>query len=371
MLSVMVYSRGFKREGALGAWQDLRLTLVRNGVSELRVKVPAGHPQAVKLRVKGSRLVVTDDESGLEIFAGTVRGMTGSGPGDEQVEFRAESDHRVLNRVLGWPSPAAALSAQTGDGGSGYRRFRAMPLETILKQVAFENAQRLGIPLSMVPTQGRGGNFDADFRFHPVLEHLKAKLDQSNLTVRIFQTATGMRLDVDESTVLRKEVSIAAGTLTAYEWSSEVFDSTRAVIGGQDEGAARRFGFASSQSREDALGWPEEVFVDARDIENDSELGGRGWERLLEDHDTAGLSLTLTQTPSFRYGVHYKLGDTITVQTPSGPIVDRINQVMISFTRDDGLIITPEVGDRSDDPDVKLAQHIRKWAGRVSSLERR
>jgi len=366
MVTVMVYSRGFQREGALGAWTSLSLTLVRNSVSTCELTVPAGHPQAVKLLVKGARVVVTDSDTGAQLFAGTVRGMGGEGPQDEQVTFTAVSDHRVLTRLLVWPDAALPLTQQPE-----YRRFRSVPLETVLKTVTAENASRLGIPITGAPSLDRGGDVTVNFRFHPVLDQLQAHLDASPLSIELTQAEGGVRLDVVEATELRKELSVQSGTLVSYSWDAELFDATRAIVGGQGDGAARELRLATQLTREEALGWAEEVFVDARDAENADDLEARGYETLAEAHDRAGLSLTLTQAPNFRYGVHYRLGDRVTVQTAAGPITDVIREVRITVNADSGQQITPIVGERTGDPDGALVRYVKRFAGRVSNLEKR
>lgn len=362
----MVFDKAFKRLGRVGAWQKLDLTLVRNGVSACELTMPAGHPLAVKMQARGTRLVVTEDEDDVQLFSGVVRGMAGSGPGDDQVTYRAKSDHQLLNRILAWPDPAATLFAQPA-----YKRYRQYSLETALKHVTEVNAARLGVPLSIVGSQARGGTVNIDFRFDPILEKLQPLLDESDLTVKMEQIGSGVRLDVTVARQVRKELSVGSGALVSYDWDSEVFDGTEAVVAGQGEGAARTIRRWGSVARREQLGFPEEIFVDARDIDDALELPDRGRAKLAESRETSGLSLKLTETPSFRYGVHYNLGDTVTVQTAAGPITDRIKQIQITADRNNGKTITPIVGDRTDAPEARLFRFIRKLAGSQSALERR
>lgn len=362
----MVYDRAFQRQGALGAWQKLDLTLVRNGVSVCSVTAPAGHPKMVDLRESGARFVVLDDETGDQVFSGGVRAFSGSGPGDEQITVTAQSDHRMLNTTLAWPSATAALDAQPA-----YRRVTNTTLEATLKILVIENAARLGMPITVAPSLARGPVATTDLRFEPILEKLQERLDASDLTVTMVQDGDGLVMDVRESRTIRRVLSVGSGALVSYQWDVAASEGSRAVVAGQGEGAARELRQVVISGREDARGFPEEIFVDARDVEDASQLPGRGTAALEETRQKSGLSLTLTETPAFRYGVHYELGDTVTVQTAAGPITDRIRQIKITVDRDNGLTVTPQVGERSDDPDTKLIRFVKKFAGATSRLERR
>ncbi|MBB5748530.1 hypothetical protein [Micrococcus sp. TA1] len=361
----MAYDKTFKRLGSVGGYSTVDLTLIRNGVSACEVTVRASHKKAKQLREKGARITVTDDVTGVQYFSGSRVGMSGSGPADDQITFRFESDMRILARMLAWTNPAGNTTNQPT-----YKRYTSVPLETVLKEAASQNAARLGLPLTVAPTKGRGQLVNVGYRFEPILDKLQTRLDASNLTVTVEQIAAGWRLDVAESRVIRKDISVESGTLVSYDWDEERFAATRTLVAGQGEGSNRALATYVSTIREGDFGFPEEIFVDARDIEDAADLSSRGQEKLQEDADKSGLSIKLVETPTFKYGEHYRLGDTVTIETAAGPITDKIKQVQIVANRDNGLTITPIVGERSDSPDIRLLRYIKRFAGSLSVLQR-
>lgn len=92
-------------------------------------------------------------------------------------------------------------------------------------------------------------------------------------------------------------------------------------------------------------------------------LQERGSELLLESRPKSGLALELSETPYFRYGT-VQVGDRVTIQTGGLTLTDVIRSATITWDRDNGLVVTPGVGERQDDPDTKLAKAIRSlWRG--------
>lgn len=361
----MLYSRDFVRAGTVGGYQKLDLTLVRNAVGSCSVTVPASHKKIGALLAPGARIVVNDDETGTQVFSGTIRSLSGSGPADESVTFTAQGDERVLSRMLGWPDPDKPITTQ-----GAHDRYPGVALETVLKQVVSKNATRLGIPLTVATDQGRGGTVRQWFRFYSILERMKDQLDASDLTMSVRQYHQGLLLDVREAQTIRRDISTASGTLVSYDWDTSLFDSTRVVVGGQGVATEREFRTIVDAPREADLGWPEETFVDSRNTSDAEDLNAEGLEALTETRATSGLALELTESRSFRFGVHYNLGDRVTIQTAVGPITDRLREVRITADRNSGLQITPTVGERSDDPDAHLAKAIRSLRTRTTKLER-
>jgi hypothetical protein len=91
-------------------------------------------------------------------------------------------------------------------------------------------------------------------------------------------------------------------------------ERTAAVVGGQDEGAARavvvRYGTDWAAGRQ----W--ELFVDAGDVETTAGLEARGDRRLEERRARVDFNFEVVQTEGLAYGRDYFLGDVVTAVNP-------------------------------------------------------
>jgi hypothetical protein len=56
------------------------------------------------------------------------------------------------------------------------------------------------------------------------------------------------------------------------------------------------------------------------------------------------------------------VGDRVTVTIHGQSFVDQIARVYLTYTRDSGVRIEPEIGDYTDDPDTVLAKFVTNLA---------
>lgn len=99
----------------------------------------------------------------------------------------------------------------------------------------------------------------------------------------------------------------------------------------------------------------------------ESDLEAAGNDALLAGAPRAGLTLTLSETDVFRYdptGVNgVRVGDTIDFELASGVVIrERLREIEVSWTPDQGLTTTPVVGERQDDPSRTFAKAIATLA---------
>ena len=142
------------------------------------------------------------------------------------------------------------------------------------------------------------------------------------------------------------------------------------VVGGQGDGAARVFRLVRDIARGDAVGTRFEVFRDATDVGTTVELDARGAQTLAEGAPGAGIALELAETATFRYRRSVRVGDVATVQVAAGvAVTDVVRQVVLSHSRDSGLLVSPRVGDEgAAEPNVVLARALSKVAATVRKI---
>ena len=108
-----------------------------------------------------------------------------------------------------------------------------------------------------------------------------------------------------------------------------------------------------------------EVFADANDAADSAALTAKATTALAEFAPKAGLSLKLSETNAFRYdptGVSgIRVGDIVRVEVGPGVIVeDVLREVALEWTTDNGLVVTPMIGDKQDDPNTTLARNVAR-----------
>ena len=185
-------------------------------------------------------------------------------------------------------------------------------------------------------------------------------------------------------------LSASAGTVVDGSWSISDHTASRVILGGPGDMRERMFAEFRAPDREDA-GRKIEVFKDSTGISLQTDDTGEGqyegWPRgyfidptvkeiykervrsnLLRAaqavfNDAAprrGISVELQETSEIYYGGEsgYQLGQLVTVDLGWIKFAERVEQVTISLTTDNGLTVKPQVGDRDDDADDMYAQTL-------------
>lgn len=372
---IAVYDKSMQRRGWIGDPEEVRFSPKFNGVGMVEITVSSNHVRVPDLMKAGARVVVT--YAGTETISGPVRGRSGAGPAlQSKMTFTIEDDIRLLWRVLGWAAPTRPVTNQ-GDDETAYWRATGRA-ETIVKNAVRANAvTRLGLPVRIAPDLGRGQNIPGgvSLRFHPIADRVLTPVEQAGLGVSVRQDGpdtkgTGLVMDVYEPRQFPRALSEAGGTIKDWKWNQSPPEATRVVAGGAGEGTAREFYTTANTARESDWGDMIEVFRDARDAETTATLVARAAETLSEGAPTSGLSLTLAETPIFRYGGAggVRVGDTVTARLANGvEITDVLREATITWTADDGLNVTPVVGDITDDPTQEIADAVSRLASATRS----
>lgn len=368
-LRIEVYNKAFQMKGPIGAPTSLTVIPRFNGIGGFGTAnfvIPANHPRAADLTADGARVRFLDDR-GQHVMSGRITSFRGTGPqARANLEFFVLDDLSILNKICGWVVPSGAITAQ---GTAGTNWTMVGPAETVLKAAVAQNGvTRLGLPISMAATAGRGATVKASLRFQPLYERLfpvvdGAGIEKSGIGVemRLVPNA-GLELYVSTPSVRAQPLTEEGGVLTEWSFSSQAATDTRGVVGGQGEGTLRLFREKSQPALETALGWKYEFYRDARDSNDPTVLYSRLDETFAETAQKAGLEVTLAETENFRYGRSVKVGDTVTIVVGGRTITETLNEVTLSWTASGGYQTRPRVGNYTDSTDASIISAIRSIA---------
>jgi hypothetical protein len=366
---ITIYDRDFQRQGWLGNPESLSVSVNHNDVGDASITVAASNAKVPLLLERGARVVIEYQDEHL--ISGAVRTRSGQGPSvNGSLTFSVVDDFRLFHRILGWPVPGAAITAQTNE----YHTISG-PAETVLKTVVTANAiTRLGQPVTVAPDLGRGANITASFRFHPLADRLFPAVDVAGIGVTVRQDGSGLLVDCYEPILHPRTLTEAAGVVVEWSWTSSEAEATDVVVGGQGEGTARQFAKYADVPLASVIGERIEVFRDARDTSSGDVFGERATETFAETAMKAGLSVKLAETSVFRYGGPggVRKGDVVNLEVGGGLVItDTLRSATLSWTRANGLEVSPAIGDISESTDKALASAIATVAAGVRDLRRK
>lgn len=237
-------------------------------------------------------------------------------------------------------------------------------------------------------------------RFDTLENYIVPLLQAGGIGLKVWQNElTTPYLDIDfiEPTTWPAKLTPDSGLVTGGTWSLGDIGATDVTVGGPGEEAARAFrqfqdidAAAAIQQlievfRDDTgapYPWPDglddsvklavyyhlrpEVLPDNLTT-FEADLASAAVAALRDGAPKSGMTVTLAENEIFRWGGFdgYHSGDIVTV-APSAEsrlgdaatFTDHITQTTFAQTKDSGLAVTPQVGERQDDPSTQLAQAI-------------
>ena len=373
-LKIDVYDKTFEHRGRIGDPKFCTVIPRFNEAGTCTIGLRSNHRMVPVLFEEGSRIRIRD-ENGYFLMSGWCTKIRGTGPAKAgQLEFDFIDDFIILSEILGWVQPAQTIDNQ---GIAGDNWTMTGTAEAVLKAAVTANGvTRLGLPITVAASLGRGSSVTAKLRFHPLFERLFPVVDgagiaASGIGVTMRQQASSIVLDAYVPQVHPRDLTESSGVIEGWSYTAAAPTATRVVVGGQGEAQLRVFRRLEDLPREALWGRKIERFRDARDTNDNLLLYARGQETLDEGAAKYGLSVQLSQTANFRYGDKVKVGDTVTMKVgPGTSVTDVLTEATLSWTQDDGWKATPRVGERSDDPDWRLARTIKNLARTLSNLNR-
>ncbi|MDD7930064.1 Gp37-like protein [Microbacterium thalli] len=300
-----------------------------------------------------------------ELFRGRVARTPGHGP-KGQIEVHVEDDRRKFNDWLGWPKTTAPITGQDVE----YDVYTG-PSETIFKAALAANVARLGVPWTVVATQGRGSSARVELRFHKLADKLIPLLVADRLGVVLaYPENGGVVVDVRSPRVVDGLLDAPTGIVDEFDFDRWASSATRAVVGGREQGTERILAYVIDTAREAEWADIIEVFRDARNTEPGADLTLEGWQTIADGAPGASVSMDLIETDRFRFREHYDVGDIVPFNIGGAPGTEVITRVTISDTVRGGLTITPHIGDVNTDPLAQLGARVAELKARVRDLGR-
>lgn len=232
---------------------------------------------------------------------------------DEELVIKGYTLQGILSRRITYPPE-----------GQAYDSIKA-PLETVMKHYVISNAispedsTRIIQNLVVGNDLGRGPTVSWDSRFKQLDEELTAlssdtigwdmyiDLDSQSF---IFEVIAGRNLTTNQTTLPPVIFSIDFDNIKNQTFvdSATGYKNT-AYVGGQGEGVNR----AIAEVGNNLTGLERiEVFIDARDVEADTDLPSRGTYKLEEYQRIQTFESEILTYGPFIYGQDWDIGDTIT-----------------------------------------------------------
>jgi hypothetical protein len=280
-----------------------------------------------------------------------------------------------IDTVLAWPVPANVITNQNVE----YYRATG-PAETVLKNLITANAvTRLGEPWTVAASLGRGNTVTVAARYALLSDVLGGMLDPGvGLSMIRYPGDATVSVDVYEP-VDRSSRVMSESTGAITQWSATIGGPsvTRGIVGMDGEGTARAMTQTTvppaHTATEIAYGYVIESFVDARDVATTGEGLERGAAAVEEGSPTISITATLAETPFWQVGRSINLGDIVTVEPIPGLVsVERVTEIELTYTTDNGLLVAPKVGDPDQsEPTRLLVDKMARIAAAVRSLRAR
>jgi hypothetical protein len=193
-----------------------------------------------------------------------------------------------------------------------------------------------------------------------------------NLGFRTRQVAGQIVYEVyaptDKSNIVR--FGFGLGNLRYLGYQRSAPKATTAIVGGQGEGADRALIACTDATAEAAWG-RREMLVNRSGTTPTAELQQAGDEALTEAGETARVQSSAFDSDDQRYGVHYGLGDRVSIQVwPGYEVSDLVRLVHLQAWATAGELVSAMVGSQEASHDPKWIQMMRQVDRRVGRIER-
>jgi hypothetical protein len=362
-----MFDRGFNRQGWIGDPIGCEFTPRHNAIGSMSLSVKSGHPKLGYLLASGARLAV--DYHGAPLMSGRlISWQQQGGMTDGVVTITYADDMSVWWEVLGWPNPTQLISAQNTNAVKDDKVTG--PAETVAKTFMSRNGvTRLGNPYTVAATHGYGDTITVAMRMVPLADNLYPAVDQAGVGLSAIQTGTTILIDAYQPRTYPHTLTERSGIVLPGTVSYTAPTANRTVVAGPGVGTSREWLERVDTARQTAMGRKIEVLTDASDTEVTTERQARGDAALVAAGEKSGFSLGLSETGSFQYGTTVRVGDRVSVDVGGGNIItDVLREATLTWNRDNGLTVTPAIGERTDDPLRTLAHLLANVAKRVRGL---
>lgn len=381
-----LYTRdqNYRRQGEIDDYTDAVLTPILNDVGTWSLTLDRRSPAAAALVNPGWGITATRND--VPIFAGIVDTCKHSrGMDKNELLITGFTDEQWLVDRTVSPSPSESTPpyiVQVSDVRSGVGSSVIQDYVNVnLGPGAIPARRKANLAIGADPVTGAAVRGEA--RWDATLLAFIQKLAiTANIGFRVKQVGTGLQFQTfgftDRSSTVK--FSIDLGNLAGFEYSRSRPKANYIYIGASGTGTAR---IVSEFSDSDAVAAWERIegpLVDQGSTSDPTQIAQTGADALAQNSEQVSLSITPVETPTLMYGIHYFLGDTVTVQleepvtTPyavDGQVVDTLRQVTINLTPDGPQTVTPTIGTPSRGTIFKVFKAFQSLADRANYQERR
>ncbi len=396
----------------LANWQSLQATLRWKEPGSGQLIIPADSYVRSQL-VPGCRIVVLRRVLGTQhiLLAGPMEQALwersdgvddNAGPGKITVTF--VDDAAWLGARLSYPNPEKIPDQQTSD----YWTYTGNPEQAMLKLVAEQAgmqalAARQVPRLTVAPYSGLSdasvqivGTSDVSPRekFEKVSDVLRKictlgansnipgapVYHPDSLGFRVRQTSLGddaiLLFEPLRSRDLAGEVhfSFAKGNLRYFSYEIDAPKANALIIGGSGTGSDAYVREVVTQEP-DALAWGRFEAYRAEaggEIQNNARLAEAAQQGFAEQLSSARLSSNAADTPDQRYGVHYNVGDIVSIELAPGQYETApVQTVSLQAFPAAGEVVGTTIGDQSARYDSPFIERFRELDRRLGRMERR
>lgn len=379
----VIYARNhsLQREGIIEDYQSANIRMRYNDVGTWELTVDRRSREAVWLTTPGWGIeVVMNLINGTQVplIAGPLNFRKQSkSVSENKLTVSGFSDDILLKHSLVHPSPTESFPPYTG---SEFDTRTGVASTVVIAYVNNNIGPAAIVPrripgLTMMDTDPlTGSTITGKGRWENLLPFVQGLANSGNVGFRIRQVGAGLEFQAYATVDHSVDVTLSEllGNLQAWEYTSEAPIATYVYIGGSGEGTARAI--AERPDPTPLIEWGRrEVFVDSRDSNITSQLLQAGLEYQADNSEKVGLSITPVDTNSCIYGLHYNLGDKVSIvlESPAEPVVEIVREVDISLTPSGPQVLRPIIGTPAAGPIVRMFDKFRENARRLTNLERR
>lgn len=367
-------------------WTSLDITLRFNEPCSGHFIIPA-YPWITEQLLPGRRVVIIRN---LGSEYGYQSSVLLAGPVEEFIEERADDGENAgigmltvhfaddLSKVAArqvYPNPAQTAAGQTTD-----RWQFTGNAETALRNLVNGNAGPGALLARQVPqlalgaTAGVGSSvvIDAE-RMQPLGELMRdIATIGGGLGFRTRQVGGQILFEVYQPPDKSGSVRFGFGLGNMKYLSREVSSPkvTAAIVGGQGEGTERNLIERTNSADEDVWG-RYETLVSRPGDRPVQELEDDGDKALGEGAAKVRVTSNVSDLPDQRFGVHYFLGDKVSIETrPGEQVSDLVVTVHIQAFNAAGEYVSPTVGSQAAQTDPVWVTRLREIEERVGKVER-
>lgn len=373
----------YQRQGEIRDYTSATLTPTFNDVGTWSIELNRRSPMASYLTTPGWGIVATRND--VPIFSGvttTIRHVVSDK--DNRMDVSGSTDEVWLQDRLVSPSPGEssppyttqAVDIRTGLASTVILGF----VNANLGPGAVSTRRKSGFTLAADPAIGstvKGeGRWDSD-----LLAFIQPMAQTAAVGFRVVQVGNGIQFQVfaptDRSATVK--FSTALRNLSAWEYTATRPRANYIYVGASGSGTARiikEFRDGPAIATWERIEGP---LVNQGSTSDPTAIAQAGAAAIAQNSEQASLSITPIENPNLMYGVHYFLGDKVTVQlegpaaTPyaeSGQIVDQVRQVTISLSKDGPQTVIPTMGTPAKGTVSRLIRAFQDQARRLNNLER-